>query len=81
MWSFSDNGSVCGVLFIATFALLFHFFYPCFFSTLANEAAIGRCYEPSEQVPHGGMVFDYGEKIPFYNPGEYLALFHFDREL
>jgi len=50
--------------------LLLVFFLSFIFSAKANEAAIGRCYEPSEQIPHGGMVFDYGEKIPFYNPGE-----------
>ena len=34
---------------------------------------MGRCYLPEEQIPHGGMVFDYGQDLPFYNPGACLS--------
>ena len=36
---------------------------------LAARSTFGNCYDLSEQLPHGGMIFDSGRKIPFYNPG------------
>lgn len=30
---------------------------------------MGRCYLPEEQIMHGGMKYDYGDELPFYNPG------------
>ena len=35
---------------------------------IAQFAKLGRSYEPSEQIEHGGMIFSGGHKIPFYNP-------------
>lgn len=34
----------------------------------AKYSKFGNCYEPSEQIPHGGMIFPSGHKIPNYNP-------------
>jgi hypothetical protein len=36
---------------------------------LARGATFGRSYEASDQIPHGGSVFDSGYPIPFYSPG------------
>lgn len=35
---------------------------------IARTAKFGLSYIPSEQLPHGGMIFDSGFKIPHYNP-------------
>jgi hypothetical protein len=33
-----------------------------------KNGTIGRCYEPSEQIQHGGAVYD-GHRIKGYTPG------------
>jgi len=35
---------------------------------IADFATFGESYEISEQLKHGGMAFDRGQKIPNYNP-------------
>jgi len=35
---------------------------------IAKYSRIGNCYEPSEQLKHGGMIFYTGPQIPNYNP-------------
>lgn len=35
---------------------------------IARFHHIGNCFEPSEQVDHGGMIFKTGKQIPFYHP-------------
>lgn len=45
----------------------------CLYCT-ARSAVFGPCYDPSEQISHGGSIFDYGEEIPFYHPGRCLFI-------
>jgi hypothetical protein len=35
---------------------------------IADFANFGECYDLSQQLKHGGMAFDRGQKIPNYNP-------------
>jgi len=35
---------------------------------IAKYGEFGNSYEPSDQIPHGGMIFDSAYRIPGYNP-------------
>lgn len=35
---------------------------------IVRDGRVGLCYDPKDQLPHGGLVFTGGPKIPFYHP-------------
>lgn len=41
---------------------------------IARLGKFGDCYEPSEQLPHGGMKFTGFTDVPHYNPGTSVSL-------